>query len=72
MHSCDIYCVGILGSVFLWTVLSVCFSRPFYCRYNAGFSLYTNKIISYGFFFFLVSFVELCLQAVHNAEFARG
>jgi hypothetical protein len=41
---------------------------PFYCRYNAEFSMCTNKIISFG----LVSFVESCLQAVHSAKFDRG
>jgi hypothetical protein len=39
-----------LVQYFCWTVFSVCFNSPFYCRYNAGFSLCTNKIISFGLF----------------------
>jgi hypothetical protein len=42
MHSCDIYCVGILGLVF--------FVGCTFCRYNAELSLYTDKIISFGLF----------------------
>jgi hypothetical protein len=33
-----------------WTIFSVGFKSPFYCRYNAGFSMCTNKIISFGLF----------------------
>jgi hypothetical protein len=36
--------------IFWWTVLSAFFTSPSYCCYNAGFSLYTNKIISFGLF----------------------
>jgi hypothetical protein len=58
-------------------ISSVCnfWKNPFYCRYNAGISMCTNKIISFELFFWqilLVSFVESCLQAVHSTEFVRG
>jgi hypothetical protein len=51
------------GSVFLWTIFSICFKSPFYCCYNAKFSMCTNKIISFGLFCFwqilLVSFSRI-------------
>jgi hypothetical protein len=55
MHICNIYCVGIIWFgiiVDCIVIFSVCnfWKSPFYCRYNAGFSMCTNKIISFGLF----------------------
>jgi len=55
MHICNICCVGIIWFgiiVDCIVIFSVCnfWKSPFYCRYNAGFSMCTNKIISFGLF----------------------
>jgi hypothetical protein len=75
MHNCDIYCVGILGLVFLWTVLSACLQVPLTVVIMPVFlcTLKTSYLLDYFFWqILLVSFAELCLQVVHSAEFTKG
>jgi hypothetical protein len=52
MHICDICCVGIIcfGNILDCSVIlasCIFLESPFYCRYNAGFSFGTNKILTF-------------------------
>jgi hypothetical protein len=63
MHSCDIYCVGILGLVFfLWAVLFAVIRPDFL------YTLTRSFLLDYFWKILLVSFAESCLQAIHSAE----